>query len=57
MGSNLSLRVHHYCCITESSFQNDENDSECEEAENKAFEAGEKALERVESFATIACHK
>mgnify|MGYP003336613248 FL=1 len=57
MGSNLSLRVHHYCCITDSSFQNDENDSENEEAENKAFEAGEKALERVESFATIACHK
>ena len=54
MGGVLSLRVHYTCCVQDSNLKIEEDDSEPESVEKEALEVGNRALDRAESFATVA---
>ena len=48
------MRVHYTCCVQDSNLKIEEDDSEPESVEKEALEVGNHALERAESFATVA---
>ena len=48
------MRVHYTCCVRDSNLKIEEDDSEPESVEKEALEVGDRALQKAESFMTIA---